>query len=763
MARKDDLEKSIAESYQIIRGYEDILRTSDRPEEKARARRMIGEQGVLIQGQLGEYLALAGDAPSDDVAQIAHHIVALQRQVPDLWARLPPLPEAPCPYRGLEPFTEEDIVFYFGREDMAARLADKVRACPFVAVVGPSGCGKSSLVRAGLVAALPDWEFHFFVPGADPLRSLAGLLIALLEPQASEMAQIEDTRKLADSLGEGTTLLVDLAGRLRARRPGRSNLVLVADPFEELYTECQDESSRQAFVAALLACAQEKGMAAILTLRADFYGRVLADRSLGQAVDAGLVNVLPMDEDELRAAIEQPARRTGRTFEPGLVERILDDVVGEPGHLPLLEYALKELWARQTPAGVLTHAGYETIGQVEGAIAQRAEAIYAELERRGQGQAMRRILTRLAHYSQDAGVTRRRATLDELVTRHTPRAAVESVVQALAGQEARLLVTGQGEAPVVEVAHEALIRSWGQFRRWLDEDRAFGLWRERLAMAIQGWRQSGEDQGALLRGALLAEAEGWLEGRRDDLNDGERAFVRESLALREREASARARVQRNWNRAVAALLVLALVVVVLLAQKPVLQAWLRRQAIALGETVPFAADSVRLGLGVLATDEFLPEGIYDVAAFAIERLPVTNQRYLKCVEAGACSPPNAAPSTYEGEAYDHVAVANVTAYQAAQFCSWVGRDLPREKEWERAVRSGEDIVLQGIWEWTRSAYAADQGEWTDLQHDPPVGLVLKGGGVKLEPDQIAYRLEADPFRFGKDTGFRCVTYPQPGK
>ncbi|MBN1935917.1 MAG: SUMF1/EgtB/PvdO family nonheme iron enzyme [Anaerolineae bacterium] len=756
MSRQEELEKLTRESYEIVLAYEQTLQASDRAEEKLHARRQIAEQWANVEHYLGEYQSLVGETWPEELAQIARALAAWQAEARPIVVKLP---DVPCPYRGLESFTEKHIDFYFGREAMSTCLAEKVRACPFVAVVGPSGCGKSSLVRAGLVAALPDRDFHVFVPGDDPLHALAGLLVALLEPQASEITQIEDTRKLADSLRGETTLLADITNRLRAKYPGRPNLVLVADQFEEMYTECKDEPLRQAFVAALLALTEEKGMAVILTLRADFYGYVLTNRVLGQAVSTGQINVLPMNEDELRAAIEQPTLHTGRTFEAGLVERILADVIGEPGHLPLLEYALKELWARQTSGGMLTHEGYEAIGQVEGAIAKRAEAIYAELDRRGQGEVVRRVLTRLTHYGQDTEVTRRRATLDELVTQHTPRAAVESVVQALADKEARLLVTGQGDAPMVEVAHEALIRGWEQLRRWLDEDRAFGLWRERLAAAIQEWQQSEEDRGALWRGALLAEAEGWLASRQADLNDSERAFVRNSLALREQESLVRARMQRRWNRAVWGLLGLSLAIIVLLARNPIQRAWMRRQAIDWGDTIPFTGGPARLGFGLLTSQDFLPEQMYDVAAFAIEQLPVTNQRYLKCVAAGDCSPPNAAPSTYMGEERALGAVTNVTAYQAAQFCYWIGRRLPSEFEWERAVRSDEDMVLQEIWEWTRSAYAVSEGEWTDQKQDPPLVLVLKGRDANLKSEQAAYRLMANSFISGDDVGFRCVTHP----
>jgi energy-coupling factor transporter ATP-binding protein EcfA2 len=467
-------------------------------------------------------------------------------------AEAPELPDVPCPYRGLEPFEAEHAALYFGREAMVERLVGKVRQSDFVAVVGPSGCGKSSLVKAGLVTALQEgalpgsehWEIRIFRPGADPLRSLAMPLVTLLEPEMTEVDRIAEARKLTAHLRNQTVTLADVSARLREQHPALPCLVLVADQFEELYTECQDVGLRQAFIDALLVAAAEENISIILTLRADFYGHVLANRQLGEAVDTGLVNVLPMDEEGLRAAIEQPALSTGRQFEPGLVDRILGDVIGEPGSLPLLEFALTELWDEQTDRGVLTHEGYEVIGKVEGAIARRAEAIYDALAERGQGETVQRIFLRLTHYGENVEGTRRRATLDDLVTPRTPRQEIEAAIVALA--DARLVVTGQDapqdtEAATAEVAHEALIRGWGRLQTWLDSDRAFGLWRERLAAAVRAWELVGRDEGALLRGAELAEAEGWLSGRGDDLNEAERTFIEESLALRERGRRRRAR------------------------------------------------------------------------------------------------------------------------------------------------------------------------------------------------------------------------------
>jgi WD40 repeat protein/energy-coupling factor transporter ATP-binding protein EcfA2 len=527
----------------------------------------------VLQDRKAEYI-LETDVPMELVKnerRLSTEIASLEAQLAQLTVDVTPSAPPPdqerqqhlaeiCPYRGLEPFEAQHAEFYFGRAVMVDKLVQKVQSDPFVAVVGPSGCGKSSLVRAGLVTALhdgafpgsEDWRVRFFRPGADPLRALASPLTALLEVEAGEADYMLEVRKLANYLREGTLSLADVASRLGEKRPDLPHVLLIADQFEELYTECRDAQLRGAFIHALLGVRTADNLSLALTLRADFYGRAL-EHPLGEAVDAGLLNVLPMGADELRAAIERPALARERTFEPGLVQRILDDVLEQPGNLPLLEFALTELWQRQTPDGALTHAAYDAIDGVSGAIARRAEAVYERLAAQEQDEIVERIFLRLTHYGEGAEGTRRRATLDDLVTARTPEVEVAAAVDALA--KARLVVTGrvedeETETPTVEVAHEALIRGWERLGEWMDQDRAFGLWRERLAAARRLWEETGRDEGALLRGAALSEAEGWLEGRGEDLNAEECAFIQASLALREREAAEReARRQREVEMA----------------------------------------------------------------------------------------------------------------------------------------------------------------------------------------------------------------------
>ncbi len=410
------------------------------------------------------------------------------------------------PYRGLAAFREQDAPFFFGREIFTAQLAEKVKQQPLVAVLGPSGSGKSSIVFAGLVPRLREeggWLVADFRPKDRPVRSLAAALLPLLEPDKSETERLVEIRKMSQALDQGDLELGEVVVRILEKNPEANRLLLIADQFEELYTLCQEAETRFRFLDLLLqaiplaapAPDSAGSLHLVWTLRVDFLGQALAYRPLTDALGAADVKLGPMTAEELRQVIEKPAQKQGVSFEAGLVERILADVGREPGNLPLLEFALTALWEQQI-RGELTHQAYEAIGQVKGALSGHAEAVFAGLGEAEQAQA-RRILVQLVHPGQGTEDTRRLAHRDELKEIDWP------LVQQLASQ--RLVVTDRDleERETVEIIHEALIRNWAQLRRWINEDRRFRIWQERLRAALRQWQISEQDEGALLRGVPL--------------------------------------------------------------------------------------------------------------------------------------------------------------------------------------------------------------------------------------------------------------------
>jgi WD40 repeat protein len=261
-----------------------------------------------------------------------------------------------------------------------------------------------------------------------------------------------------------------------------------------------------------------------------------------------------MTRQELRVAIEQPAEMQGAAFEAGLVERILDDVGEKPGNLPLLEFTLTQLWEQQTD-GWLAHTDYEAMGCVEGALAAYADQVYAGLDA-GQQELTRRALVQLVQPGEGTEDTRRIAAKEELGDESW------SLIQRLADK--RLVVTGrdaQGRE-TAEVVHEALIQKWGRFQEWMEADRSFRSWQERLRSNLRQWQESGGDEGALLAGAPLAVAQSWLAERAGELSTAEVGYIQESEALQERRQQERQRQRQRIMLGLAAGLVVAVVLAV---------------------------------------------------------------------------------------------------------------------------------------------------------------------------------------------------------
>ena len=422
-----------------------------------------------------------------------------------------------CPFKGLTSFELEDADVFFGRERLVAEMVARLPGAQLMGIVGSSGSGKSSALRAGLLAALAVGV----LPGSE------GWTLALLRPGEHPMRAFEEVT--ADAAGEG-------------------RLVVAVDQFEELFTACREEPERAAFVDALLTRASDpRGRTIVLVaMRADFYGRCGAYLELSRLLGANHVLVGPMQRDELRRAIELPARRAGLRVEPDLVDALIADVQGEPGALPLLSTSLLELWQHRD-GRTLRLSAYRQAGGVHGAVARLAERAFGRLDP-GHRDIARRVLLRLAGGGEGDTVVRRRVPLAELDVER--RGEVAEVLSALA--QDRLITISDGD---VEVAHEALLREWPRLRGWLEEDAEGRRLQLHLRAAASSWEAGGRDRGELYRGARLASTLDWARDHETDLNDVERAFLDESRLAGERSQ----RRLRAVLACVASLLALAVI------------------------------------------------------------------------------------------------------------------------------------------------------------------------------------------------------------
>lgn len=456
-----------------------------------------------------------------------------------------------CPYKGLQAFQRADEADFFGRDDLVSRVLRTVGRQRLVAVVGPSGSGKSSMVKAGLVPRLAgDARTQLLAemyPGRYPFEALEKALRTVAVTDATF----------------GDRLLADERGLLRVADAilpdGDAELLLVIDQFEELFAMVAAESVRSLFLDNLVAAVTDKGsrVRVVLTLRADFFDRPLRYAAFGSLVEAGLVTVSMPGDADLTAAIECPARAVGVEVEPGLAREILRDVADEPGALPLVQYALTELFeARQ--GDMLTLEAYRATGGVLGALGARAETLYTDLAAPGR-RAMQQAFLRLVSVESGDGSVRRRVTRADLAALEVDGAALE---EGLRTYGAHRLLTFDADpvsrAPTVEVAHEALLREWERLRGWIEAERDQLVVRRRLDAALVEWSESGEHPSYLLRGQRLTQFDAWATGTDMALSSSERSFLQASREHDDHLART-ARVRRH--RVMAALIAATLIAV----------------------------------------------------------------------------------------------------------------------------------------------------------------------------------------------------------
>ncbi len=438
------------------------------------------------------------------------------------WIRLGGIPN--CPYRGLSAFQEADVSWFFGREQFTQALLVAVNKKPLVVVVGASGSGKSSVVMAGLVPKLKAESncssspvVISFRPGNNPFGSLA---LAL-----AQTWQLQPPQKLEQELRQADHFLSNLMESL-VHNNSSTQYVLIVDQFEELFTLCS-EIEYQPFLASLLhAVKLAPGFTLVLTLRADFYGYLLANRSWSDALQDAVLNLGPMSHEELQTAIEQPAALLSVSLETGLTDKLIQETAGHSGRLPLLEFALTQLWSKQQQ-GWLTHQAYADVGSVEESLANHAETIYAQLNLAERNQTQQ-IFMQLVAVEEGREATRRLATREEVKPENW------NLVSRLAA--ARLVITSRDETSgeeTLEIVHEALLHSWGRLEQWIQIDGEFRHWQEQLRAAQRTWENSDRDQGALLRGKPLADAEEWLARYQLQISDRGQAFIQLSLDRRE--------------------------------------------------------------------------------------------------------------------------------------------------------------------------------------------------------------------------------------
>ncbi len=528
-------------------------------------------------------LPLAIDARMSDDASLFEEVVTILQQSepgpettaessPGAVQEQVPTSEPRNPYKGLQAFRQEDQHDFFGRDalidKLTGTLAETLRIGGsgkpnerLLAIIGPSGSGKSSVMMAGLLPRLraggvPDSEAWIFldpiVPGTHPLESLA---LALAEP-LPERSLLSIRQDLGEDSARGLHQLTMALTHSRSTR-----VLLCVDQFEELFTQTSAQEEREQFLELLVtALSEPRGpVIIVLTLRADFYERVLNSSTLGPLIERHQCAIFPMNIQELRMVIEQPAQLADvhLTFEGDLVGDLLFEMQGQIDALPLLEFTLDQLFQRRC-GHQLTRAAYQEIGGVKGALVKQAESTYASLPSEEHRRLARTLFLRLIEPgTTEQDTTRRRAARSELELADPKETVLlEEVSEAFL--RARLLTsTSVAGTAVLEVSHEALIREWPRLAVWLQDAREDIRLQQTISENAVNWQEKGKSRDRLYRGHQFVEAQAWA--RRNSPSRNELAFLK---------ASQRRRIQYSIS-------VLAIVLVLLATAG--LAGWLRWQ------------------------------------------------------------------------------------------------------------------------------------------------------------------------------------------
>jgi energy-coupling factor transporter ATP-binding protein EcfA2 len=659
------------------------------------------------------------------------------------------------PFPGLRAFKEEDAPIYFGRGREVDELIRKITTSRFVAVVGASGSGKSSLVGAGLIPRLKgsaiegsqSWQLLDVKPTL--LRSHRSFDFKLGDTQGylsrNQRAAIRAVQSLRE-VSPDNLLEVIKSLSSNAQQP----ILFVVDQFEELFTIVAAEY-RQRFIDILVEAVTnpDSNNRVVITLRADFYAKCLEYPELAELLRTGSFPMSAPGPGSLYQMITRPAALAGLEFEDGLPERILDDTGTDPGALPLMAYALDELYHACEKAKRLSHAAYEAFGGVQGAIGTRAESVFNALPTETQA-TLPDVFRHLVEVDERGIPTRKRASLNDLSN--------DAIQLAEALTNARLLTKASGEnnQPVIEVAHEALLRSWPRLAGWIEMVRDDLYMLRMVRTAADDWARSGRQRTFLWPHERLKLIYDVLDRlNHPPLDEITRTFIRpeSEWLIEEIEDPTTPHIRRS----------------------------------AIGDRLAEIGDP-RPGVGVRA--DGVPDidwckvpggtvilekdgGTFKVKPFYISRYPVTYAQYRAFIEAedgyydkrwweGLVKRKDETPPGQQRFPIGNHPVENVSWNDAVAFCRWLSAKLgyeirlPMEYEWQQAATGGKsDHVYPWGPEWDSERANTTKGDLyrtTSVGMYPhgasPVGAMDMSGNVKEwclnefnAPGKIAYHTE----------------------
>jgi hypothetical protein len=617
------------------------------------------------------------------------------------------------PYRGLKSYTVADAAVFNGRSRETSDLRDLMAADThgFLVVVGASGSGKSSLVRAGLFRRLQldgipgssTWPLVEcrLSPGEAPLRTLAGALLngTAVRVRFGSAAEIESMFNQA----MGVETLVDLALR---PLPAASRLIFFVDQFEELFTLVTKGSHRHAFLEVLHALALQPRVHVLVTLRADFYPRLL-EPQLSTFLEGHRAYWLkPLDDQALVAATYWPALVSGFRFEDNdLFVQVLRDAGGSAGALPLLSFALEQLAERAEQVGtslVMTWSAYKRIGRVQGVVQEQVDEAMRGLRFRPSRETLSTLFRHLVTVDENGTPRKAPATFDEADPSWTPESI--QLVHALVDKRLLRATASTGELTSrIEIAHDALLNSWEDLKIWIEESHSALLLIQSMERAARDWARAREQAPDLDARLSIDRERLWTQERIDGVCA---ALKQLGKAQRELSPETQAFLRPEFERLVEEL------------EQPV--GYERRAQIGERLASPQLGDR-RKGVGLLnglpdiawcpvpgGTVTIPDVGTESVGPFRISMYPVSlkqfevfTQRHIysdKRWWSGLPIEPNQHPTFPQRPAVDNHPAQFVSWFQAIAFCNWLSSEL------------GYPVRLPTEWEWVQAATGGN-GSW----------------------------------------------------
>lgn len=473
------------------------------------------------------------------------------------------IPREECPYQGLKAFEEEQKQFFFGRERVITQIRQKLNLKPFIPIIGASGSGKSSVVLAGLIPLLKTSESGWRVlktikPGIEPLTELKGAFKEFFQGTAKE-------KQLYALIKNDPECLVKLIASL----PSSERFLLVIDQFEEVFTLCSVEEDRQRFIDLITQVTEidDSRLAIVTTMRADFLEPCLQYESLTKLIQNQAIYMPPLLGGDLEKAIAKPAELQGYRLEDGLLGTILKD----SGNLPLLQFALTELWEkRDSQRHLLTLNQYQVMEGAIGSLNRHADKVYSykdfwedvptEARTEQEQEWIKRIFLKLVRTGEEEKDTRQRQPKGKLLSIAGDNSEALSEVSEVIDElvQGRLLVTGEADgsnslapSPLragalvrrlgrglsdIDLAHEALMEGWTRFAGWRQEDRELRRLSDRVEEALREWQKDPKDENLMMGGLLAQVCKQWEE-LKSCLDPLAREFYQRSDAYAQERAS----------------------------------------------------------------------------------------------------------------------------------------------------------------------------------------------------------------------------------